>query len=199
MSIKELLYTLEGKRGKKSDPKEWGRVVYKNDDALQWSQDHHVRGGRGFLFILLAIYIPLIILVLLTFTGAGILPSMLMILLLPSLLIFIQLHSNRIQQEADQLPVVYEHGILSSSATNVYLIRIFMPYEELKSIVRKKEWVYLYPRRSRGKYTFRIEELGEQGYEILLRLFDGTYSVEESPKLFVYTEGGHVTSAESGD
>ena len=74
-----------------------------------------------------------------------------------------------------------------------------MPYTELKYIVRKKEWVMLYPKWRRGKYAFRIEELGEEGYGILMSLFDGTYSDAGPPKLNVYTEGGHVTSYESGD
>ncbi len=44
------------------------------------------------------------------------------------------------------------------------------------------------------KYAFRFEELGEEGYEILMDLFDGTYSEGRPPKLNVYTMGGPITS-----
>ena len=199
ISIWERLFKLEGKKAIKSDPRDWGRVVYKNDDALQWSRDHRVRGGRILLLIYLAILIPMIIMDILFFTEAGIQPATMVLLFIPSWFIFVQLYTNSIHHKADQLPVIYEQGILHSSAISFYLIRIFMPYTELKHIVQKKEWVMLYLKGRRGKYAFRIEELGEKGYEIRMGLFDGTYSEGGPPKLNVYTEGGHVTTNESGD
>lgn len=193
------MFKREGKKTVKSDPKDWGRVVYKNDDALKWSRDHRLRGGRILLFIYLAIFIPMFILDILFFTRAGMQPWTMSLLLIPSLFIFVQLYTNSIHRKADQLPVVYEQGILHSNAISFFLIRIFMPYTELKYIVRKKEWVMLYPRGMRGKYAFRIEELGEKGYEILMGLFDGTYSDEGPPKLNVHTEGGPIESHEYGE
>ena len=174
-------------------------MVYKNDEALRWSQDHRLRNGRILLFIYLAIFIPLAILDFLFFTGAGMEQATMLLLFIPSLFIFVQLYTNSIHHKADQLPVIYEQGILHSSAISFYLIRIFMPYTELKHIVQKKEWVMLYLKGRRGKYAFRIEELGEKGYEILMGLFDGTYSEGGPPKLNVYTEGGHVITNESGN
>jgi hypothetical protein len=182
------------------DSEEWGKVVFKNDQALKWSQDHHLRGGRILLLIYLAILVPLIILDIMFFSREGIQPMTMALLLIPSLYVFVQLFSNRIHRTADQLPVIYEQGILYSSIIGFNMIRIFMPYTELRPVVRKKEWIMLYPKDRRGKYAFRIEELGEKGYEILIGLFNGTYSIDElPPKLHVYTDGGHVTSDRTGD
>jgi hypothetical protein len=182
------------------DSEEWGKVVFKNDQALKWSRDHRVHGGRIILFIYLAIFVPLIILDVIFFTREGIQPTTMVLLFIPSLYIFAQHFSNRIHRTADQLPVIYEQGILHSSIVGFNIIRIFMPFPELRNISRKKQCINLYPKDRRGRYAFRIEELGEKGYEILMGLFNGTYSIEEwPPKLNVYTEGGHVTSNQSGD
>lgn len=68
--------------------------------------------------------------------------------------------------------------------------------EEWGNVVYKKEWVMLYPKGRRGKYAFRIEELSEKCYEMLMSLFHGTYSEGGPPRLNVYTEGAHITSNE---
>jgi len=104
-----------------------------------------------------------------------------------------------IHRAADQLPVVYGRGILFSVTNLVFLTRIFLPYTELRYIVRKKEWVMLYPKWRRRNYAFRFEELGEEGYEILMSRFDRTNSDEGRPRLKVYTKGGPEKSRESGD
>jgi len=178
---------------------EWGKIVFKNDQALKWSQDHHVRGGRIILFIFLVPFIAIMIFEFLIFASAGVYPPLLLFLLIPLLIPIGQMFTNIIYRSVDQLPVIYEHGILYSSVVGFNIIRIFMPYPELRYILRKKQWVMLYPKWRRGKYAFRIEELGEQGYEILNNLFHGTYSVGGSPKLKVYTEGGPVISHDSSD
>ncbi|NOQ54098.1 MAG: hypothetical protein GQ558_05790 [Thermoplasmata archaeon] len=193
------MFKLEGKRAKKSDPKDWGRVVYKNYEALKWSQDHRLRGGRILLAIFLAFFIPVIIIEIRIVVDVGFHPAFLMMLSLPLIILGTRIYIYQIGKKVDQLPVIFEQGILYSAVPGVYIVRIFMPYTELKYIVRKKEWVMLYPRGMRGKYAFRIEELGEKGYEILMGLFDGTYSDEGPPKLNVYTEGGPIESHEYGE
>jgi hypothetical protein len=123
-----------------------------------------------------------------------------LLLMFPAALFSIgQIVANRINRKANQLPAIHENGILYSHAINFYLIRIFIPYRELKYIVFRKGFIWLYLKRRRGKYAIRIEELGEEGYDILMDLFDGTYPKGGSPKLNVYTEGVPITSQESRD
>ena len=170
----------------KTDPKDWGRLVFRYDAALAWSQGHHLRNGRWNLGLLLFFLIPFTIMAIWSFMELGFDLRMMLLLFPIASFSVVQVYTNWIHRTTNKLPAVYENGILYSTAMSIYLLRLYMPYTELKDIARKKGWVKLYTKGRSGHYSFRIEELGEKGYEILMDLFNGTYSEDESPKLIVY-------------
>ena len=185
ISIRERIYEQRGKKAIKTDPKDWGRLVFRHDTALAWSQGRHLKIGMFpigvYLSSLSMISIDLWSSRQLTFGLIQVILLFIMALVGIALVYTIWIHRT-----ANQLPALFENGVLYSTVLTIYLERYYLPYTEIKSIERKNDWVRLHFKETRGWFAFRIEELGEKGYELLMDLFTGTESKGEPPKLIVY-------------
>ena len=92
----------------------------------------------------------------------------------------------------DSQVVIHEKGVLLKIPKGFIFNVTFLPFDQLNAIERKnKKLIFRGHRRKWIYWTILVDEIGEKGYEILMRRFEGWPEDQKPPRLFVYGADGH--------
>ena len=187
MEIKERLFVFQGRRAKRMDDFDLGRLVYRNEGEVDAAKR---RSRRNRLLVLSFQYIPLAIL--LVFTNLVQSPMLVAIVVVVILALTILIMTEMSARDGvDVLPELYEGGILTKDVTMWYVVKLFFPYHHLTKVEVEGNFVFFRGQSRWGRWAVHKGDLGEEGIELFMRLMKGEQVLSEGPpKLFVYTHEG---------
>ena len=175
--MKERTFILNGTKWDRVEDFDPGPLAFQNDHILEFSRKYRKRSS----WFLIAVESSIIIFLGLIFqfieSSNKVLAQFGLLFLFFIMLIVIVVHiiENRNQSKVNCLPKVFERSIIYSQVSYFSHDMVMMPYDQLKAIQREGNHVTLQSQRSM-RWSFRYEEVGDEGFQILMGLFRKAHS-----------------------
>ncbi len=173
--MKERKFVLTGTRWDRVEDFDPGPMVFRNDEALEFSRKHRKRSS-WFLIALESFVIIFIGLIILFNPNSIIINTLLLLFFTAITVIITYIIMNRNQSKVNCLPKVFENSIVYSQVSYYSHDIVMMPYDQLKDIRREGDHVILQSRKKWMKWAFRFEEVGEEGFLTLRSLYEKSHA-----------------------
>ena len=169
--LKERKFIVNKGKWDRVDDFDPGPLVFRNDQALESSREHRKRPGR----IIAAIEsISIVLFILLTFQFIDDPQlSLLFFIFMVSSVAVVESKSMEFKNlgKVNIVPSVYERSIVYNQVSYFSHDIVMIPYDQLEDIRHVGTHVILKPKKSRLKWGFRFEEVGDRGFQTLMDLF----------------------------
>ena len=168
---------------KRTEGFETGRLLHEDLEGFERARAMGLKNAwRGFYFFLISV---VIITIVLFFIKA--IEFFVIIPILWPIFIFQEWMSIRAWRSLDHGKRIYERGVETYLIQGWFTARHFVPFNEIKEWKRSDQFVHIKASRWALAWFIDVDEVGEEGLDLLCSILDGTYKAEaEPPKLVLY-------------
>jgi hypothetical protein len=180
-------HVFTGRAWGRTDEFETGQLLHRNDPAVEACRARKARQR------LLHIGIPsaCLLLILIFTLLAGFWAFTFVIVPALFLVVFVSVVERSTLRTVDLLPELYSRGVLTKDVRSLWVMELFFPYEYLDRVEVKDDLVHLIGSSRFARWSIHLDDLGQEGLQILMATMGGAPPPQGPPELVVYGEEGH--------